>query len=65
VLILWVVQACTYAAIMAATPPEPAAQVDVWRLVTTPRLHVGIRPAASLGEGAAVTIQVSEAVLPW
>ena len=44
-------------------PPLPA-----WwsggRVLTTPHWHVGVRPAASLGEGLGATIQVTTDVVP-
>ena len=43
-----------------AHPPEPSA----WRIVETPSMHVGVRPAASWGEGVGLTIQVTVRT-PW
>lgn len=40
----------------AVAEPEEARPL---RLIDRPCLHVGVRPAASFGEGVAVTVQVS------
>jgi hypothetical protein len=48
----------THAIAIPQSDPEP------WRLYTAPCLHVGLRPAASFGEGIAVTLQVSACVNP-
>lgn len=50
-------------AVMNAQPAE-APEPGAWRLVTTPTVHIGLRPAASWGEGAGLTLQVS-AKTPW
>ena len=42
-------------------PSEPHA----WRLVETPDLHVGVRPAFDLGNGVGLTIQVSLRTKYW
>lgn len=47
-----------------APPVDAAPALPVWRLVETPSLHVGLRPAASWGDGLGITVQVTLRT-PW
>lgn len=48
-------------------PPAPSAPETLWgplRLVQTPRVHLGVRPAASWGEGLGLSVQLTLRT-PW
>lgn len=55
---LFLARLCAFWTVMHATAPE-AEDVPAWRIVSTPHLHIGLRPAASWGEGAGLTLQIT------